>query len=240
MSTKIIFELCAETIEACIAASDGGADRIELCSALSEDGLTPSHGFIRAAVKLSGLPVHVLVRPRGGDFVYSDEEFSLMRDDVRHARELGASGVVVGVLTPDATVDVPRTRDLVELAGPLEVTFHRAFDTVMSLDTALEDVISTGSRRLLTSGGRPNIEQGASTLKNLNAIAAGRIAIAAGGGLRLDNAKDFVLQTGLSQIHGSLRRKAKLQQASLLSAGSTAYIVDPEDIRALKRSLQNL
>ena len=240
MSSKIIFELCAETIAACIAARDGGADRIELCSALSEDGLTPSHGFIRAAVALSGLPVHVLVRPRGGNFVYSEEEFKLMRDDILHARELGASGVVIGVLNPDATVDVVRTRALVELASPLEVTFHRAFDSTFALEAALEDVISTGSHRLLTSGGQPDVLQGAPSLRRLNEIAAGRIAIAAGGGLRLENARDVALKAGVQQVHGSLRRKIATEKAGVLSSGTSSYIVDPEDIRVLKQSLSDL
>lgn len=240
MSSKIIFELCAETIEACIAARDGGADRIELCSALSEDGLTPSHGFIRTAIALSGLPVHVLVRPRGGNFVYSDEEFKLMRDDILHARDLGASGVVIGVLNPDATVDIARTHELVEMASPLEVTFHRAFDSTLALEKSLEDVISTGSHRLLTSGGQPDVMQGTPSLRHLNEIAAGRIAIAAGGGLRLENARDVVLKAGVQQVHGSLRRKIATERKGVLSSGTSSYIVDPEDIRALKQSLSSL
>ncbi|HEY8998330.1 MAG TPA: copper homeostasis protein CutC [Edaphobacter sp.] len=240
MSSKIIFELCAETIAACISACDGGADRIELCSALSEDGLTPSHGFIRAAVALSNLPVHVLIRPRSGNFVYSNEEFKLMRDDILHARELGAAGVVIGLLNSDATVDVARTHELVELASPLEVTFHRAFDSTLVLEAALEDVISTGSHRLLTSGGQPDVLQGATSLRRLNEIAAGRIAIAAGGGLRLENARDVVLKAGVQQVHGSLRRKILSDRTSVLSSGAAFYIVDPEDIRSLKQSLSDI
>lgn len=240
MRPKIIFELCAETIAACIAARDGGADRIELCSALSEEGLTPSHGLIRTAVALSGLPVHVLVRPRGGNFVYSDEEFKLMREDILHARELGASGVVIGVLNPDATIDVARTRELVKLASPLEVTFHRAFDSTLALEAALEDVISTGSHRLLTSGGQPDVLQGAFSLRHLNEIAAGRIAIAAGGGLRLENARDVALKAGVQQLHGSLRRRILTGQRGVLSSGTASYIVDPEDIRSLQQSLSSL
>ncbi|HEY2039940.1 MAG TPA: copper homeostasis protein CutC, partial [Edaphobacter sp.] len=153
MRRDITFELCAETLQACFVAKEGGADRIELCSALSEDGLTPSHGLIRAAVEHSGLPVYVLLRPRSGDFLYSDKEFALMQDDLLHARSLGARGFALGILHPDATVDIERTRKLVELASPLEVTFHRAFDLVPSLNQALEDVIASGCGRVLTSGG---------------------------------------------------------------------------------------
>ncbi len=145
---KIVFELCAESIDACMAAAAGGANRIELCSALSEGGLTPSHGLIREAVVRSGLPVHVLLRPRGGDFVYTDAEFDVMLVDLEHLRLLGASGVVLGVLCCDGSVDAERTRELVKRAGPLDVTFNRAFDHTASLDQALEDVIALGCGRV--------------------------------------------------------------------------------------------
>ena len=125
---NIIFELCAETIDACLAAKEGGADRIELCSGLSEGGVTPSYGLVRAAVERSGLPVHVLVRPRGGDFCYSDAELDVMRQDILHLKELGVNGVALGLLREDNTVDLEGTRKLVALAQPLKVTFHRAFD----------------------------------------------------------------------------------------------------------------
>src|ERR1700678_1154508 len=125
---KIIFELCAESTQACLAAREGGADRIELCTALSEGGLTPSQGLIRAAVLRSGLPVHVLLRPRGGDFLYTDDEFALKPEDPPHARTPGARGFVLGILRTDGTVDMERTRELVDRAAPLEITFHRAFD----------------------------------------------------------------------------------------------------------------
>ena len=141
----MIFELCAETIDACLVAREGGAHRIELCSGLSEGGLTPSHGLIREAVERSGLPVHVLVRPRGGNFVYAASEVDVVRRDIQHARELGAAGVVLGILQPDGRVDVEATRALVEWARPMEVTFHRAFDTTPSLPQALEAVIATGA-----------------------------------------------------------------------------------------------
>src|SRR6185437_15069829 len=124
---SIVFELCAESIQACLSAREGGAHRIELCSALSEGGLTPSHALISEAVQRSGLPVHVLLRPRGGDFLYTADEFQLMRDDLIHARRLGAKGFVLGILQSDGRVDTERTRELVELATPLEITFHRAF-----------------------------------------------------------------------------------------------------------------
>lgn len=233
MSKKIIFELCVETLQACLAARDGGADRIELCSALSEDGLTPSHGLIHAAVELTGLPVHVLIRPRPGDFVYSDEEFSLMREDITHARTLGAAGVVIGIQRADGTVDSERTRELVELATPLEVTFHRAFDLTPSLDTALEDVIAAGCHRLLSSGGQANAVAGTTKLAHLRKLADGRIEVAAGGGVRIENALTLVRETGILQLHSSLRRKVQQAQSSVLDSAISKYIVDRQDVRAM-------
>ncbi|HEX2917043.1 MAG TPA: copper homeostasis protein CutC [Edaphobacter sp.] len=239
---RITFELCAESLQACLAAGEGGADRIELCSALSEDGLTPSHALIKAAVERSGLPVYVLLRPRAGDFVYDDDDFALIRGDLLHARSLGASGFVVGVLHPDWTVDVERTRELVELAAPLESTFHRAFDLTPSLDRALEDVIAAGCRRILTSGGQKDVVTGSANLKKLVERAAGRIVIAAGGGLRIENAAQVARGSGVSDFHGSLRRRAANPllanpNAALRSAFERASHVDPEDIRTVLREL---
>ena len=227
----IVFELCAESIDACLAAQPGGADRIELCSALSEGGVTPSHGLIREAVRRANLPVHVLLRPRGGDFVYTQAELAVMREDLRHLRELGAAGVVLGILTPENTVDLPRTRELVSLAGPLEVTFHRAFDEIARLDLALEDVIASGCRRILTSGGERDVAAGAASLRQLVDRATGRIAIAVGGGLRLDNAAHLAAATGAAHFHGSLR----LDDADAPETPT----VRPEDIRAVVDRLQH-
>ena len=236
---EITFELCAETMQACLAAREGGAARIELCSALSEDGLTPSHGFIQAAVKESGLPVYVLLRPRAGDFVYSDAEFALMREDLLHARALGASGFVLGILRADGTIDAERTRELVELAAPLEVTFHRAFDLTPSLDGALEDVIATGCRRVLTSGGERDVVAGSGNLARLVVRAAGRIDIAVGGGLRLDKATFVARATQARHFHGSVRRRVEIVRTNGLSQSFiTEYVVDSDDIRSIIEALR--
>jgi copper homeostasis protein len=236
---SITFELCAETMQACLAAREGGADRIELCSALSEDGLTPSHGFIEAAVKRSGLPVYVLLRPRAGDFVYSDAEFALIREDLLHARALGASGFVLGILRTDGSVDVERTGELVELAAPLEVTFHRAFDLTPSLGAALEEVMATGCRRVLTSGGELDVITGAGNLARLVKQAAERITIAVGGGLRLENAAFVAQATQARHFHGSVRRKVESAGTSeLASSFVTEYMVDPNDIRSMIETLR--
>jgi copper homeostasis protein len=242
MSRTITFELCAETLQACIAAREGGADRIELCSALSEDGLTPSHGLIRTAIEHSGLPVYVLLRPRSGNFFYRDEEFALMRDDLLHARSLGASGFALGVLRADATIDAERTRELVELASPLEVTFHRAFDLVPSLDQALEDIIAAGCSRVLTSGGERDVVTGATNLARLVEHAGERINVAVGGGLRIENAASVVRITGARHFHGSVRsveRASVRERRDVLSASAqNKYVVRAEDIRTMVRELE--
>lgn len=243
---KIVFELCAETIDACLAARDGGADRIELCSGLSEGGITPSHGLVRSAIENSGLPVHVLIRPRGGDFLYSSTEIAVMREDILHAKALGAAGVVLGVLNPDGSVDMARTRSLVELARPMEVTFHRAFDSTPSLPEALEDIIAIGCDRVLTSGGHRDVVAGAHSLAELVVQARGRIEIAVGGGLRLQNATSLSRLTAAPHFHGSLRRRLITKAAP--SAGdivadpnhaSSRYIVDADAVRTMIQRLQN-
>ncbi|WP_158941455.1 copper homeostasis protein CutC [Granulicella sp. S190] len=245
---KIIFELCAESLQACLAAREGGADRIELCTALSEGGLTPSHGLIRAAVKRSGLPVHVLLRPRSGDFHYTDDEFAVMCEDLIHARSLGASGFVVGILHIDGTVDMERTSELVKLAAPLEVTFHRAFDYTASLEQALEDVIASGCRRVLTSGGEPDVLAGADRLMRLVELAGGRIDVAAGGGLRIKDATALARATRASHFHGSVRRSEAskmqrdrhwvLEDADSLD-GTSRFVVDSDDVRTMIENLRS-
>lgn len=240
----IIFELCAETVEACMAAQDGAADRIELCSALSEDGLTPSYGLVRVALNHCNVPIHVLLRPRGGDFLYSDAEYAVIREDLLHLRESGVSGFVLGFLHADKTVDMERTRALVELAAPLEVTFHRAFDSTPSLEQALEEVIATGCHRVLTSGGEVDVMVGASMLAKLVKQAAGRINIAAGGGLRLEDAARLARITHARHFHGSLRyteQRPVLAGADSKPEESTRgrSTVQGKDIRILIEALRH-
>ena len=244
---EIVFELCAESLEACLIARRAGAARIELCADLGVDGLTPSHGLTEAAVRRSGLPVFLLLRPRAGDFVYSEAEFDVMRSDLLHGKALGVSGFALGLLHADDRVDVERTQELVELAAPLAVTFHRAFDSAPSLPEALEDVIATGCRRVLTSGGAPNVVAGAEQLADLVRRAAGRIDIAVGGGLRAEHAATLVQRTGARHFHGSVRRillqeTIPGQDGSEEPLGSTRKDalpqVDPHEIKRMVESLR--
>ncbi len=203
----VFFELCVETLDAVHAAEAGGADRIELCSALDGGGMTPAAELATGNFRTLSVPVYVLIRPRGGDFCFSRDEFDVMRQQIEQAKAAGASGIAVGVLLEDGRVDVKRTRELVELARPLAVTFHRAFDESPDLREALEDVIETGADGLLTSGGEADVLRGAEVIGGLKSQAGERIQIIAGGGLRLESLVEVVRRAGVYSLHGSLTRK---------------------------------
>jgi copper homeostasis protein len=230
MRKSFLFELCAENLEAAGAGQAGGADRIELCEELHVGGVTPRTRLLERVLGTVKIPVHVLVRPRAGDFVYSAAEFARMRKEVLEAKAAGAAAVVVGVLLPDGEVDVKRTRELVELARPMRVTFHRAFDEACDQERALEDVIETGADMLLTSGGAANVLDGAAMLAKLRAQAAGRIEIMAGGGLRLGNLAEVVRQSGVTSLHGSLSWHPK--------EDPSRRVVLVEDVREAVRMLR--
>jgi copper homeostasis protein len=201
-----LFEVCAESVEAAQAAESGGANRIELCSQLPIGGVTPEIELTRATIRAVSIPVHVLIRPRGGDFAFSADEFDLMRRQIELAKQAGAAGVAVGVLRMDGSVDVERTRELVKLGHPMSVTFHRSFDETPNLIEALEAVIETGADCLLTSGGAPDVLTGAESIARLRRQAGEHLAIMAGGGLRLHNLLEVVRRTGVKYLHGSMTR----------------------------------
>ena len=230
MNKSFLFELCAESLDAAKVAQLGGADRLELCEELHIGGVTPSMRLLDAVLDAVAIPVHVLVRPRGGDFVYSRTEFQRMRGEIAQVKAAGAAGVVVGVLLPEARVDVERTRELVELARPMRVTFHRAFDETSDLEFALEDVIATGADTLLSSGGAANVLEGADALRRIQARAAGRIEVMAGGGLRLWNVAEMVRRSGVTCLHGSLSRHPE--------GDPSRRLVLEEDVREAVRLLQ--
>lgn len=198
-------EICVDSVEGALAAQAGGADRVELCDNLLEGGTTPSAGCIKLARQRLSLGLHVIVRPRGADFFYSEVEFEVMREDVRVAKELGADGVVIGCLTAAGDVDVPRTRELVELARPLNVTFHRAFDMCREPQRALEELIALGVERVLTSGQEASCLEGLDLIAELHRQAAGRIIVMPGGGITPRNARRIVEATGVREVHLSAR-----------------------------------
>lgn len=200
---RYTLEVIAYNIESCIIAQENGADRIELCANPGEGGTTPSFGMIRAAKEKCSIPVFVMIRPRGGDFLYTDEEFQVMRDDIIYCRDYGCDGVVLGLLNADGTVDIKRTKELVLLAYPMEVTFHRAFDRVKNAHQSLEDVIESGCTRILTSGLKPTAAEGVSLIRELVELADERIIIMPGSGVRSSSIKGLIELSGAVEFHTS-------------------------------------
>jgi copper homeostasis protein len=241
-----ILEICVDSVEAALAAEAGGAQRIELCTALMEGGLTPSVGLMRVVRAHFKGSVHVMIRPRGGDFLYSRDELAVMSEDITQAADCGIDGVVFGLLTAEADVDVEGTRRLVELARPMEVTFHRALDMTRDLGAALEDVVSTGADLVLTSGGEPDAHSGRYCIGDLVRASNGRIRIMAGGGVRASNAAEIAQASGVREFHASLRQtipspvKHQVRKVHLGDAGVDDYVrsgVRVEDVRALREAI---
>ena len=204
--SPIVVEICCGSIQSAANARAAGATRIELCQNLNQGGTTPSYATIRQCVEDLHLDVFVLVRPRPGDFVYNRLEIDNMVRDVQMCKECGAAGVVVGFLHPDGRVDKAMTRRFVEIAAPLPVTFHRAFDRCPDWPQALEDVIDCGCRRILTSGCQPAATEGRDTLRSIVDLAGERITILMGGGVRSDNVRSLLEHTGVHEVHGSCKR----------------------------------
>lgn len=198
---SLTFEVCVDSAEAAIAAEQGGADRVELCSDLLEGGLTPTSGTLKVARERLRIKIMAMVRPRGGDFCYSDVEFAVMREDLLAAKALGADGIVLGLLAPDGTVDRARTAELVALARPLPVTFHRAFDMTRDPFEALDALIDLGLDRVLTSGQEPSVVEGLPLISELVRRAAGRIIVMPGGGITARNAARVVSEAGVRELH---------------------------------------
>lgn len=200
---KCELEVCAYSLESCREAKEAGADRVELCTAMYDGGTTPSAALIRMARRITeGMELFVMIRPRGGDFLYSEEEYFQMQEEIRFVKETGADGVVLGILQADGRVDGRRTARLVELAAPMKVTFHRAFDMTCDHQEALEEVIKSGCYRILTSGMRNTAQEGADILRELVGLAQGRIQIMAGSGVNASNAR-LLRDTGVDALHMS-------------------------------------
>jgi len=202
---KYIIEIATSDFATTKSAIDGGADRIELCANLNEGGTTPSYGTIRQCREAFTSLIYPIIRPRGGDFLYTKDEFAVMMNDVKLCKDLGCDGVVIGLLNMDGTIDIARTSQLVELAYPLGVTFHRAFDRCKNPLEALEQVIEIGCERILTSGQEPGAPEGVELISQLNKIANGRIIIMPGSAVRKENIKMLAEKTGCTEFHSSLR-----------------------------------
>jgi copper homeostasis protein len=201
MGQRVTVEICVGDMESAIAAQAGGADCVELCDNLSVGGTTPSAGLIAESCRRLSIPVHVLIRPRGGDFVYSEPELGVMRHDIEVAMALGAAGVVVGVLTGESVLDRQQMAALVNLARPIKVTCHKAFDQIVEPLEAIDTLITLGVERVLTSGGQPSAMEGAGMLARLVARAANRLTIMAGGRLSIANLETVITQSRVTAVH---------------------------------------
>ena len=197
----MLIEICAQSLTSALAAQKGGAQRIELCTALEVGGLTPSPATMLAARQLLSIPICVLIRPRAGDFIYSDLEFETIKQDIVWCKENGMDGVVVGILTKGATFDVPKMKALVALARPMQIACHRAFDQTPDASEALQQLIDMGFDRILTSGQAENVVKGRDILRGLVAQANGRITIMPGNGVNVDNLKNLIIDTKATEFH---------------------------------------
>jgi len=247
MPAPVLVEACVDSIESALAAAAGGAHRIELCANLVEGGTTPSAGTLALCRMRLRIPIFVLVRPRGGDFLYSAAELAVMLEDIRRAKDAGAHGVVVGMLQADGAIDVERTRQLIAAARPLQVTFHRAFDVCRDAGEALETLIGLGVERVLSSGQAATAPQGADVIARLVRRAAGRIGVLPGGGITADNVEALVRNTGVAEVHltGAVTRRSDMAfRAPQVEIGNVAprgayewSVTDPEQIRRVVESL---
>lgn len=241
------FEICANSAESCVAAQQGGAQRVELCASMPEGGTTPSYGEIRMARKLIDIRLHVIVRPRGGDFLYSPMELDIMEEDIRMVREAGADGVVFGCLTPEGDVDREVMQKLLKVSEGLSVTFHRAFDYVRNPESVLEELVEMGVDRVLTSGQQPTALQGADLLRKLVKRAANRIIVMPGCGVNETNIAELATRTGAEEFHFSARENRQsrmLLRNPALSMGGTVSVDEyshpvttPERVRNTIRAL---
>lgn len=247
-SGAVVVEACVETLPEALAAADAGAHRLELCAGLVEGGTTPSAGLIAAVVEQVAVPVFVMVRARGGDFMYDDHDIDVMRRDVTAARSAGAHGIVGGMLTAGGQVD-PRVTRLIETAGPLPFTFHRAFDLARDPERALDDLAAMGVARVLTSGGEPSAIEGTGRLAALVTRAGGRLTIVAGGGVRAPHVRDIVRRSGVREVHARPVRPSRhfdtaavrgIRLGNALPAGDSRVELDPDALRALVAALTSI
>jgi copper homeostasis protein len=234
-----IIEIATTDFTTTKSAVEGGADRIELCTALSEGGITPSYGLVKQCREAFDVALFPIIRPRPGDFLYTTEEFELMRKDILFCKNAGCDGVVIGLLNKDGSIDVQRTEQMVELAYPLDVTFHRAFDRCKDPFKAMEQLVETGCQRILTSGQQPTAPEGVDLIAQLVKQADDRIIIMPGSGVRAENIKMIAGKTGAVEFHSSLKgqRDSEMEfiHPSFKETKNTA--IDPAAVRSLRSAL---
>jgi copper homeostasis protein len=249
LNSPFKLEICCYSAESALVAQDAGADRIELCADASVGGITPSYAAIELASTKLNIALHIIIRPRGGDFLYSADEFTIMQRDIEICKNLKCDGVVIGILTAEGFVDVGRTRALVQLAKPMSVTFHRAFDMANDAAEALEVVIASGCDRLLTSGHRNSAVEGRDELKQLVTKASGRIVIMPGAGVCSANIVELVHHTGAIEFHSSARTMASskmIYREPNVSVGSAvndeyAHVsVNADEVRSMRAAIHGM
>jgi copper homeostasis protein len=248
MTKPLTLEVCVDSIESAMAAERGGAHRVELCGALADGGITPSAGLIAIVRAKLAIGLHVMIRPRNSDFYYSHEEFGIMQRDILQAKQLGADGVVFGILDLDGKIDTRRTKELVDLAAPLKVTFHRAFDMTSDLTASLRDLKATGVHCVLTSGGQQTAAEGAAVLKQLVDAADNGVGIMAASGIEPNNVAELLRRTGVREVHASLRSQVpsfmrfQNQRVSMGASKGREYhrfVVDQDKVRKLLSAASN-
>lgn len=244
MEKKYLLEICANSLTSALMAQDGGADRVELCQNLEAGGTTPSLGQIWLTREALTIGLHVLIRPRAGDFLYSPLEFREMQGDILFCKEAKCDGVVIGLLLKDGRVDTARMAELIELARPMHVTFHRAFDRCRDPFEALEAIIDLGCNRLLTSGMKNTAPEGAATIAQLVGQAAGRIEVMPGSGINEHNIKEIAAATGATSFHTSAKTQwpSDMEYANddVGGMGGAVWVSDIEKIRRMADIVKNL
>lgn len=248
MNTNLTLEICCYSVQSLINAASGGANRVELCADYLIGGITPSIGKIERAVKQHLVDVYVMIRPRGGDFLYSHEAYNIMERDIAACENLGVKGVVIGMLNKDGSVDTERLKKLVELAFPMDVTFHRAIDMSSDMFKAIDDIYDCGVKRILTSGGYPTAIEGIDVIKNMTTYANGRVSIMAGSGVNAHNLKQLY-DAGVREFHSSASllipsemeyRNPKLNMGTAAIDEFTLQYVDVDKVAAMRKVIDNL
>ena len=239
-------EIATSDFETTKSAVEGGADRIELCANLSEGGTTPSYGTIYQCREAFDVLTYPIIRPRGGDFLYTEDEFEIMLHDVKLCKQAGCDGIVIGILYADGTIDTKRTASLIQIAYPMGVTFHRAFDRCRDPFQAIEQLIQIGCERILTSGQQSTAIEGSKLIAELNKLADHRIVIMPGSGIRKENIKMLADETGCTEFHSSLRSEIRSKMEFLhpvFENSPESYMnnsIDCEDVKALKKILNEI